>query len=285
MSHLDTFAALDARLMRNDKPVPSRKLANNTYAQRRDADTIAIRLHATDVVTHHRDGRIVLDSGGWNTVTTKQRMNAFTPQMIQVHSIKGRWFVTHRSSLKTWSDGTLFSGPDYDNSVPFMDGMIFTMLDGTAYSCKDFEVTGIDYDLVTNQSSHNAQIEKLIDRTLRTLTKDRLAALRGCQEQTCGMCVRIVHPDTVGTVYEIFSYRKTTTVGEVMGDRQHLIDHLLDKAISLDLLKHSSALRNPSEMRCLHDDLAKTDLRRYLRQMLLVGAVSQKGARRDLVSA
>lgn len=54
----------------------SKKVANNTYLQRRDADTIALHYHATDVVIYHSDGRIVLESGGWRTVTTKVRWNA-----------------------------------------------------------------------------------------------------------------------------------------------------------------------------------------------------------------
>jgi hypothetical protein len=40
----------------------SRKLQNNTYVQRRSDDTIAVRLHATDVVTYYADGRTVLGS-------------------------------------------------------------------------------------------------------------------------------------------------------------------------------------------------------------------------------
>lgn len=43
---------------------PRRKLENNTYLEERDGNTIAVKLHATDVVTFHRDGRVVLNSGG-----------------------------------------------------------------------------------------------------------------------------------------------------------------------------------------------------------------------------
>jgi hypothetical protein len=56
----------------------TKKLANNTYA-RRDGDAVAVRLHATDVVTLHDDGRVVLDSGGWRTVITRDRMNRYAP--------------------------------------------------------------------------------------------------------------------------------------------------------------------------------------------------------------
>jgi hypothetical protein len=51
----------------------SRKLANNTYLERRNERTLAIRLHATDVVTI-TPNYIELDSGGWHTPITKDRM-------------------------------------------------------------------------------------------------------------------------------------------------------------------------------------------------------------------
>lgn len=68
----------------------SRKLENNTYLQRR-GDNIAVKLHATDVVTYRPDGKIVLDSGGWRTVTTKDRINRYAP--INLWQDKGQWYV------------------------------------------------------------------------------------------------------------------------------------------------------------------------------------------------
>lgn len=56
----------------------SKKLCNNTYLHRIDQDTIAIKLWSTDVVTFHRNGDVVLNSGGWRTVTTRDRMNSFS---------------------------------------------------------------------------------------------------------------------------------------------------------------------------------------------------------------
>lgn len=52
----------------------SRKVANNTYLQKRGED-IAVRLHSTDVVLYHKDGTATLNSGGWLTKTTKERIN------------------------------------------------------------------------------------------------------------------------------------------------------------------------------------------------------------------
>ena len=58
-----------------------RKLGNNTYLVVRGDGGYGIRLHDTEVVIHYED-RIVLDSGGYKTVTTKSRMNDYSPHMI-----------------------------------------------------------------------------------------------------------------------------------------------------------------------------------------------------------
>ena len=59
-----------------------KKLDHNTYAVNR-GDHVAIRLHATDVVKLYPNGDVVLNSGGWDTVTTKDRISRFSPYTIQ----------------------------------------------------------------------------------------------------------------------------------------------------------------------------------------------------------
>lgn len=86
-----------AKLVKHGKPCESKKLANNTYLIRGPLDPVhndplyvAVKLHDTNVVTYHVDGRIVLQSGGYKTVTTKQRINEFSP--IDVWSDHGIWY-------------------------------------------------------------------------------------------------------------------------------------------------------------------------------------------------
>jgi hypothetical protein len=38
---------------------------------------IAVRLHSTHIVKFYEDGRVTLHTGGWRTVTTKDRINEF----------------------------------------------------------------------------------------------------------------------------------------------------------------------------------------------------------------
>lgn len=74
-----------------------RTIANNTLCYDR-GDHIAIRLHCTDVVKVYPDGTYVLNSGGWQTVTTKQRINTFSP--ANVYQKDWTWYL--------WPGDTLF---------------------------------------------------------------------------------------------------------------------------------------------------------------------------------
>lgn len=76
----------------------SRKLQNNTYLRRRDGGRIAVRLHATDVITFHPDNSITLNTGGWNTITTRQRINSYQPH--SVWSKRGDLFIGVRGKTR-----------------------------------------------------------------------------------------------------------------------------------------------------------------------------------------
>ena len=101
---------------------PSRKVGNNTYLKLRDRGVIAVLLHSTDVVRFYPDGCVKLDSGGWKTLTTKDRMNRFSP--LSVCSDKGVWYV---------SDG----GGEHDT---------FTFADGLTYRPETGEFKGVGPD-------------------------------------------------------------------------------------------------------------------------------------------
>lgn len=66
-----------------------RKLDNNTYLTKTE-EGYGVRLHSTVIVEFLKD-RVRLNSGGWKTLTTKDRMNSFSPSRIfQKDNI---WFV------------------------------------------------------------------------------------------------------------------------------------------------------------------------------------------------
>jgi hypothetical protein len=75
------------------------QIAHNTYAIRQ-GDDIAIRLHLTDIIVFSPCGDTVYNTGGWYSVTTKQRLNRFGP--VGVYQKKGEWY--------------------YYDDTPFIDG-------------------------------------------------------------------------------------------------------------------------------------------------------------------
>lgn len=85
---------------------PTKKIDNNTTI-RKVGDSIAVRLHNTDVIVIRKDGNYVLNSGGWRTVTTKDRINNYSP--AYVHQYKRKWYLYDRST---------------GINNPFVDGMV-----------------------------------------------------------------------------------------------------------------------------------------------------------------
>jgi hypothetical protein len=75
-----------------------RKVGNNTYAYIQADGSVAIELHGTNVVVIHPDDSVMLNSGGWRTVTTKKRINQYSP--VKVYQKKHEWYL---------QDGTEFT--------------------------------------------------------------------------------------------------------------------------------------------------------------------------------
>jgi len=69
-----------------------KKIANNTYLCRRQDGAVAVRLHATDILTFRPDGSVVLTTGGWRSVTTKARLNAYCPIGRGIGQRAGVWY-------------------------------------------------------------------------------------------------------------------------------------------------------------------------------------------------
>jgi hypothetical protein len=63
----------------------SRKIGNNTYLQR-DIDGLSVRFHSTNILTFKADGSIRVTNGGYETVTTKARLNTYLPHGYHVWS-------------------------------------------------------------------------------------------------------------------------------------------------------------------------------------------------------
>lgn len=104
MTYPTTYAEADALLTGRCKN--SRKLGNNTYLERL-AIGHAIRLHNTTVVLFSANGSVTLNSGGWKTVTTKDRMNKAG---VRVYQEKFVWYIVDGFVGNPKTDTRFFNG-------------------------------------------------------------------------------------------------------------------------------------------------------------------------------
>lgn len=92
-------------MVRGKRNANRRKIGNNTYAEILHDNSVGIMLHSTYVVKIHPDDTYTLQTGGWQTVTTKDRINQYSP--VRVYQRKYEWFVK-------------INGKEY----PFMENMV-----------------------------------------------------------------------------------------------------------------------------------------------------------------
>jgi hypothetical protein len=88
------------------------RLGNNTYLERDIMNNITVRLHSTDIVVFHKEGKTTLHTGGYRTVTTKERLNQF---------IKGRVYQKDHNWYYVVNRGEL--GIDWSKPIDFEEGM------------------------------------------------------------------------------------------------------------------------------------------------------------------
>jgi len=93
------------KMVRGKRNATRRKVGNNTYAEILYDGSVGIMLHSTYVVKIHEDGTYTLNSGGWQTLTTKDRINQYSPRYVYQKNFE--WFVK-----------------EPNGSIPFEDGMV-----------------------------------------------------------------------------------------------------------------------------------------------------------------
>lgn len=79
------------------------KVANNT-TKRYEGDDLIIRLHDTDILKFSGKS-IVLNSGGYHTRTTKERINHFLPPGFYVYQKDYEWFLKTPDAKYDFKDG------------------------------------------------------------------------------------------------------------------------------------------------------------------------------------
>jgi hypothetical protein len=84
----------------------SKRVGNNTYEiYDEEGNRIAIRLHDTNIMTFEGN-EIILDSGGWQTRVTKDRMNDYLPSVgYHIEQKNYEWTLVHGDERIPFKDG------------------------------------------------------------------------------------------------------------------------------------------------------------------------------------
>ena len=194
-----------------------RKIANNTYLERRANGNIALRLHNTDVLTFSPNGDVRFDSGGFLTVTTKQRMNEFQ-DVAKIWSTKGVWYLRLG---KWWTE-------EPEQQFAYADG-ITVHSNGT--------VTGMGED--------PARILKM-KRKIKAFCQSYMDAF---------MADKVPAPDSGDCWYCLMSTTNGKGLGEAMRDTSHLESHMSERYYVPILL--ARAVKRFPVSRCANELLAR----------------------------
>jgi hypothetical protein len=206
----DSYDAFAAFLEGGRNP-NRRPLAGNTTAERKN-DAIAVQLHQTDILTFHRDGRIVADSGGWRTMTTAERMNRYLPRPWRQWSESGIWNIGDSrrglESVVIRKDGSYLLP-----QARFFDGIeLDTVAGGIVWPQGKMAFGELD--------AANVETRRLVTRYVDGFTPEVAARLLDDWKEgrTAGDCW--------------FCLLRTNTgesMGEAFGDNEHLRGHVSEE--------------------------------------------------------
>lgn len=94
----ETYDALAETFCTARNPEKGKPLEHATRLFADEDGTLAIRYHATKVVFVHKDGTYTLANGGWNTITTLQKIRSYTP--AKLFSERGEWYLRLQPSKR-----------------------------------------------------------------------------------------------------------------------------------------------------------------------------------------
>lgn len=270
MSVTDYTSAV-AFLVTRNKPVPRKKIANHTYLVRLDAEHIGVRFHDTDVLVYGSAGTIAFDTGGFLTMSTRERMDTFSPRSIRLTSDKGTWMVG--VAVDT---GESYLPWDTFSFLPLIDGLTLAKV---GLGWLTVPGTGYPPELFHQHQRHNASIRRLLATYLRALPDTTGWDIDDGMDG-CALCLPMeerTHP--MGTRTWMAS------VGDLMGDTQHLLEHMHEQVFPPSMVVTAVARAGyRPEYVMGHGDLVRRALRKYLADRLLVGAVGSKNGRQPVLA-
>ena len=102
-----------------------KKIANNTIEYKVEGDcNLYVRLHLTDILIKQPDGSVKLNTGGYPTVTTRNRINTYQ-DICSIHQTNYIWSVlTGQGSFDYQDNMTVFPSGE----VLYADQLVTTEL-------------------------------------------------------------------------------------------------------------------------------------------------------------
>lgn len=196
MGYQDIVAELHGR--------ESKKVGNNSYLHKVDGDKVAYKLHETDIVIFSPK-EIELNSGGWQTPTTKDRINRALSMAKVAENIPNRWDAYLQQSHGNW----------YLGKTPFMDGMKLNYDGKILTKVKEAE----------KELGKREELEKEISRYVRALSKRIDEGTLNLESGgDCWMCS--------------MRTQEGNTLGEATND-DHLMQHLKQKYFMVTLINNA----------------------------------------------
>jgi hypothetical protein len=207
---MDNYKELNEYLMKgrnkNDRPVE-----NNTRVVRINEKTIGIKLHDTFIVTHYVNNHVKLNSNGWRTVTTRDRMNKYTESTINIYQSNFIWYVDY-----------------YNQTYLFEDNMVF--LKGNKNNNYENYVTDKNANrikpMTTAQDKKIKALKKKVDVYCKTFI-DKLIK----QE---------IHKPSEGDCwYCLLRDQNGQSMGDAFNDKQHILSHIEERYYVPSMIKNA----------------------------------------------
>lgn len=122
-----------------DRPAPESNGKTTRIVADADLDWVGVKLHRTIVVKFYKDGRVQFNSDGWQTVTTRDRMNCYAPSTkwnqetkkyddgLRIHvNTENRimYLVTFIGSGSMWNDPDAKKYLYEDNMIVYPNGRV-----------------------------------------------------------------------------------------------------------------------------------------------------------------
>lgn len=236
-THKNILAALSGRA--------SRIVGNNTKAIRHESGAVSIRFHSTDILTALPDGSVTVNSGGFRTATTKDRLNSWLADGYFIAQERGCWYWHRRQECA----GCGGAG-QVVNSYTERDCEVCGGAKVTTYNFRP--VFFSDGDTIGPRGALKSKASAGAESRAAKLAKEINAYAHKCAAAVpmpapssgdCWYCSMIAQnaQSKLPRSVPVFSSAKPApvTLGDASGNTEHLLSHMAEGYVVPSLVMHA----------------------------------------------